>query len=149
MPDLKITILGLNEALAALGKVQADVVPVAAKAAALATIASAKPYPAQSHKRQPFVSAAQRRAFFAKLKSGAISVPYQRTGALQDAWTFDVDAGGADVTNPSPHAAYTYAPQAAYHKGNWPNEETLAKRAEPAARDAAEQAIVGLIAGVS
>ena len=149
MPDLKIRIEGLDEALRAIGKVKEDVPPVAGKAAALATIASAKPYPGQSHRPQPFTSPAQRRAFFAKLRSGQITVPYQRTGALQDAWQYAVDSDGATVTNSHPHAAYVYQPQTAYHKGNWPSEEVLAKRAEGPARDAAEQAIVSLVTGVS
>lgn len=148
MPDLKITITGLDDALRAIGRARAEIVPVAAKAAALATLASVKPYPGQSRKGQPFVSSAQRRAFFAKLRSGAIQVPYQRTGALQDAWQYGMDGGGATVSNEHAHAAYTYAPQVGYHKGNWPNEEALAERAADPARDAAEQALVALAAGL-
>lgn len=149
MPDAKIRITGLDEALRAVGKVKADMVEVAGKAAALATIAAVKPYPGQSRKRQPFVSSAQRRAFFAKLRDGSIQVPYQRTFAMQDAWDYTTTGDGAEVTNAHPHAAFTIAPQAKYHKGNWANEEALAKRATDPARDAAEQAIVGLVTGVT
>lgn len=39
------------------------------------------PYPAPRHAPQPFVSAKQRRGFFARLKKGEITVPYERRGA--------------------------------------------------------------------
>ena len=35
-------------------------------------------YPPQSSRPQPFVSARQRRGFFAKLRAGQIDVPYRR-----------------------------------------------------------------------
>ena len=149
MPSIKLTIDGLPEALRALNISEGEMKAKAGRAAALAVLAVAKPYPGQSHKRQPFTSAKQRRYFFAALKSGAITVPYRRTGALQDAWDYSLTGDGADVTNNHPHAAYTIAPQVKFHKGNWPTEEKIAKDAAPAAGDAAEQAIVSLVTGIS
>jgi hypothetical protein len=148
MPDLKITIRGLNEALEGIGKLRADMVADAAKSAALATIAVAKPYPAASRARQPFRSAASRRFFFAALRSGAITVPYRRTGALQDAWDWTPTADGADVVNAHPHAdaTITKAKRFKYHNGTWPTEDEIAERAANPARDAAEMAIIRLIA---
>lgn len=144
--DAKITIHGLREAMDAVGITDAQMRGAAGKAAALATIAEAKPYPGQSGKKQPFKSAKSRRYFFAALKSGAITVPYRRTFALQDAWEWQSTGSGADVTNAHPHADYTIAPQNAYHKGNWPSEAVLAQRASGPARDAAEMAIIELVA---
>ena len=148
--ELTITIKGLDEALKALAIPEERITSVAAKAAALATIAEAKPYPGASGKKQPFTSAKQRRYFFAALRKGQISVPYRRTFGLQDAWDYELTPTGATVTNPSPHADYTIVKgrQAKYHKGTWKDEEAIAKAAEPKARDAAEQAIVTEITGV-
>lgn len=147
MPSIKLTINGLPEALRALNISEGEMKAKAGKAAALAVIEVAKPYPGQSHKRQPFTSAKQRRYFFAALKSGAITVPYRRTGALADAWDYSITGDGADVTNAHPHAAYTIAPGSKYHKGTWPSEEKIAKDATAAAGDAAEAAIVALVSG--
>lgn len=151
MPTVKITIKGLEEALANLGMVKEDLIPVAGKAAALETIATAKPYPSQSHKKQPFKSAKQRRFFFAALKSGVISVPYQRTFALQDAWMWEATPDGADVLNPHPHADGVIGGPGRprlwpYHVGNWPTETQIAAKAAEPARDAAEMAIIRLVA---
>jgi hypothetical protein len=148
MPTVSIRIQGLREAIAATGAIEADLVPTAAQAAALETIAVAKPYPAASRKRQPFRSAASRRFFFAALRSGQISVPYRRTGALQDAWTWHPTPEGADVVNAHPHADLTIVQgkRSKYHAGTWPDEEQYAQRAAGPARNAAEMAIIRLVA---
>lgn len=88
-------------------------------------------YPPQSRKPQPFVSAQQRRAFFAKLRSGEISVPYHRTGRTGSSYTKQAIPDGVVVSSSLPSAAYTRGPgQAAYHKGTWPTHETLAQQLE-------------------
>ena len=85
--------------------------------------------PPQSGKPQAFTSAAQRRAFFAKLKSGAIRVPYQRTGALVAGWH---QSDAYTVANEVPHAAFVVAKQtqAKYHKGNWPTDLDISQKVE-------------------
>jgi len=72
-----------------------------------------------------FVSAKQRRWFFAALREGRIEVPYKRTGTLGRSWTMKVDTNidgieGWIGTNT------IYAPwvqdrnwQAAIHQGRW------------------------------
>lgn len=149
MPTVKLTITGLDDALRKLNIPEAEMKAKAGKAAALAVIAVAKPYPGQSRKKQPFASDKSRRYFFAALRSGAITVPYRRTFALQDAWDYTITGDGADVVNNHPHAAFTIAPGGKYHKGNWKTEEQIAKAAETAAGDAAEQAIVSLVTGLT
>jgi hypothetical protein len=154
MPTVTIRIDGLKEALEALNIPESEMVAKAGKAAALATIAAAKPYPGQSRKKQPFKSTQQRRGFFAKLKSGAITVPYRRTYALQDAWDYTMTPEGADVINAHPHADGVIGGPGRprkwpYHIGNWPTETQLAERAKDAAGDAAEKAIVSLVTGLT
>lgn len=151
MPDLKITISGLKEALDKLSIPMARLTARAAKAAALETISVAKPEPAPSRAKQPFVSNKSRRYFFAALKSGAITVPYQRSHSLQDAWDWSPAGDGALVTNASPHADLTIVKgsRTKYHKkGPWKDEYQIAKDAEQAARDAAEVAVVSEITGL-
>ena len=61
-------------------------------------------YPGTRYAPQPFVSARQRRAFFAMLRRGAITVPYQRTYALRAGWRPFRDARGVEVRNDVPYA---------------------------------------------
>jgi len=46
----------------------------------------------------------QRRWFFAALASGEISVPYQRTNNLRDAWRLVIQSGQAVLTNAASYA---------------------------------------------
>jgi hypothetical protein len=75
---VKIVITGLDRALAVLAFDTRGLVRDACLAAAVATQDIVSVYPAARHGRQPFKTTAQRRAFFAKLRSGAIEVPYRR-----------------------------------------------------------------------
>lgn len=61
-------------------------------------------YPPMIRKAQPFKSAASRRWFFANLRSGAISVPYERTYRLQRGWQPFRTSTGAEVRNDVPYA---------------------------------------------
>jgi hypothetical protein len=146
MPDVRITIAGLRETLDALQKTQADLVQAAAKPAAEAVLAIAKPYPSPSRARQPFKSDKSRRFFFAALRSGAISVPYRRTNAMGNAWDWQPTPDGAVATNPHPHAAMTIVKDTRfrYHR-NWPTEEQIAANAAEPARAAAEAGIIRLV----
>lgn len=143
-----ITITGLDAALRSLSISNREIVQAVGKAAALSMISHVKPYPSASRKPQPFVSAKQRGYFFAALRSGEIKVPYRRTFDLQDAWSYTLTPGGAEVTNPSSHAAYTInkETQARYHKGTWKTTEELAKVNEGAVRDDAEAALMQVLA---
>lgn len=148
--DITLRIDGLKQALEALNIPESEMKARAGKAAALAVIAVAKPYPDQSRKKQPFRSAKSRKYFFAALKSGAIQVPYRRTHALQDGWDWKPDGDGAEVFNSSEHAKWAIdkATRSKYHKGTWKDEEQIAKAAEQDAHDAAETAIVSLVTGL-
>lgn len=143
-----IKITGLDEALRALSISNREIVQHVGKAAALSMIGFVKPYPSPSRKPQPFTTPKQRRYFFAALRDGRISVPYRRSFDLQDAWSFEITDGGADVTNSSAHAAYTInkETQAGYHKGTWKTTEELAKVNEGAVRNDAEVALMSLLA---
>ena len=97
--------------------------------------------PPQSGKPMAFTSNAQRRAFFANLRSGAISVPYQRTGRLIAGWH---QAGPFSVTNAVGYAdlVVTKGKQAAYHAGNWQTDADIAAKVE---RTTAEPIATGAI----
>lgn len=80
------------------------------------------PYPAASHRSQPFKSAKQRRGFFAKLKRGEIEVPYQRRGATGGdlgGWRIVQEQGSGRVSliNSSPAATLLHSAtrQSKYH----------------------------------
>lgn len=104
--------------------------------------------PAQSHKKMQFVSAKQRRAFFAMLRDGVIDVPYRRTGDYGRSFVKQPDSTGMTLASNLAYAPYVRGPgQAAYHKGNWTDLETLAQELEPQAEGIAEDVIVKEIAG--
>lgn len=131
MPDLKID-ADIRAALKALDIELSALVPVMGVAVAEAARNDVAPYPTQTGKAQPFVSAQQRRAFFAKLRSGAISVPYRRQGLIGRSWQVQAQPTGALLFNTARGVAFTTAAatQSGYHKGNWPTDEEAAKRAE-------------------
>ncbi len=93
-------------------------------------LAEGRNTPPQSGKRQAFVSPAQRRALFAKLRAGAIQVPYQRTGRLVAGWR---QADPFTVINETPYADLVVGAkgkQSAYHAGNWKREDEIAETVE-------------------
>lgn len=55
-----------------------------------------------------FFSPQQRRAFFAKLNSGEISVPYKRTQALSKGWHRLGEGEKTLIANEVPHAKFAY-----------------------------------------
>ena len=92
-------------------------------------------YPPQSGKPMVFVSARQRRAFFAKLRAGLITVPYRRTYRLKESWTFARQGrDGGEVTPVGvSYARYVQGKpgQARYHRGNWADVEMIAQEVTP------------------
>ena len=94
-------------------------------------IKRAKVYPSPSRKRQPFQSATQRRAFFAKLRRGEISVPYQRTMGLLNSWAQTGD--GSTVSNTMRYADLVMGSKgklSSYHAGNWLSVDQVAADTE-------------------
>lgn len=146
--DISIKI-DASDALRALGKLDEDKLrPKIANAVAddvvLPALSKAK-YPPASRKKQPFKSDASRRFFFAALKSGAIDVPYHRSGKTGTSYEKHATAQGIDVTSTRPSAAYTRGGgplQAAYHKGTWDTHEELARKLEPEAEKVGTQVVV-------
>src|SRR5581483_3089295 len=92
------------------------------------------PYPEASHRPQPFKSAKQRRGFFARLRSGAIQVPYRRRGAAGGdlgSWRIvqEQGAGRVSLVNSSPAAALLHSErkQAKYHaQTGWKTDKGVA-----------------------
>jgi len=128
MADADLDITGLKEAAALIG--QDLTVPLGAALFAIALEAQGRiaPYPAASHKPQAFKTAKQRRGFFAKLRSGQISVPYRRSGQLGSKWI--ADGGGAQIRlrNTAGYAGLVHSEkgQASYHRGTWKTDEKIA-----------------------
>jgi hypothetical protein len=89
-------------------------------------------YPAQRHAKQPFKSAQSRRFFFAALKRGQITVPYQRSGKLGTEWTRQQDGNGLTLTSTRPYSdlVRTRGKQSPYHAGNWPTTDDIAQKIE-------------------
>lgn len=82
-------------------------------------------YPPQSGKPMP-MTPAQRRAFFAKLRNGQISVPYRRTGRFGRSFTKQPTSEGMDLTSALSYAPFVRGPgQAAYHRGTWDTLEDM------------------------
>ncbi len=92
-------------------------------------------YPPRMYRAQPFVSDKQRRAFFAMLRSGAITVPYSRTYALRAGWRPIKTADGAEVRNDVPYAGMVMGDsdgqQSAYFAGKgWLSTTRIASDVE-------------------
>ena len=132
MPDIKLTITGLDEAMRLLHIQLQQAAQTIGVAVAEATRNEVAPYPGASRKRQPFQSDKSRRYFFAALKSGAITVPYQRTGLIGRSWQVHPTATGAELTNNARGVDWVHSArgQARYHKGNWETDDAAARRVE-------------------
>lgn len=105
-------------------------------------------YPPQQHKKQPFVSARQRRYVMAAIKRGDISTPYRRTGTLGRSITTEVRTIGGSVqgvigTNTT-YAPWVISdeetpdgigPQSHYHEGNWWTLQGVVRGAIPEVYD--------------
>lgn len=90
-------------------------------------------YPLRRYGKQPFVSDRHRRGFFAKLRSGEITVPYQRTGKLGQSWTVEQRGSSVIVGTAYPNADIVQgSKQSFYHKQTgWGTAVDVAKREEP------------------
>lgn len=87
-------------------------------------------YPAQSRKSQPFRTERSRRWFFWALRSGYISVPYNRTGRLANSWRAE-KRGQSEwiIGNSAEYSSLVVGEgrQATYHADNWWTAESLIK----------------------
>lgn len=123
-----VTIEGLDELLKRLDILRP--LKDGMKAASIYFVKKVKKYPKASGRPQPFKSDKSRRWFFANLREGKINVPYERTMALRNRWTYSVSENGEQsvIGNNTPYAEYVQGreDQAAYHKGTWETaEDTL------------------------
>jgi hypothetical protein len=126
-----ITIEGLDDLLARLEKISdgSKVLHDGMQRAADMVKGKIKVYPKASGKPQPFKTDKSRRWFFANLREGNISVPYERKMDLSKAWAVDVAGDGSQATigNNMPYAPIVQGrdSQAAYHKGTWKTAEDV------------------------
>ena len=91
-------------------------------------------YPDPSRKKQPFKSAKSRRYFFAALRRGQITVPYQRSGSLARNWKLTSVAGGVGkIVNSRPYDKFVMGEaeeQARYFAGTWTTVTGVAEYVE-------------------
>lgn len=105
-------------------------------------------YPPQSGKKMQWASAKQRAYVIWAIKQGIIQVPYRRSGAYGRSFTKQPFTGGLALVSGLGYAPYVRGQeQAAYHKGNWTDLDTLALELEPQAGQIAEATIVKEIGG--
>ncbi len=104
-------------------------------------------YPSPSGKKMVFVSERQRRFVMASIRSGAITVPYHRSGALGRSWVKQPLNGGMAIISRLAYAPYVVGDgeQAAYHRGNWQTLDTLSEEITDDVQQAATAAVVDLI----
>lgn len=132
MPDIKLTVTGLDEAMRLLNLQLQQAAQTIGVAVAEATRNEVSPYPGARRARQPFQSDKSRRYFFAALRSGAITVPYRRDGLIGRSWQVWPTGTGAELTNNARGVDWVHSAtwQAWYHKGNWETDEAAARRVE-------------------
>lgn len=84
-----------------------------------------------THKKMQFVSAKQRAFVIASIRSGAITVPYRRTGNIGISEQHPT-SNGVDVVVPAEYSdiVRTKGKQARYHEGTWDTTEDIASKIE-------------------
>jgi len=84
-----------------------------------------------TRKKMQFVSHKQRAFVMAGIKSGAINMPYVRTGNIGISEKHQTTAG-TDVVVPAPYSdlVRTRGKQAQYHADLWPTTEDIAEKIE-------------------
>lgn len=104
---------------------------IAEAVATEAALPRLREYPPASGRPQPFRSDKARRWFFAALRSGAISVPYRRTGELGRRWLHLRSGGDGLVYNSQSYAELVQGEkQADYFRGVWQSVDEVADAVE-------------------
>lgn len=87
--------------------------------------------PFRTPKKMIFKSAKQRAFVMAGIRSGALQVPYQRTGRIGETQK-SASASGVEVVVPVGYSdlVRTRGQQAAYHQGTWPTTDDIAEKIE-------------------
>ena len=153
MPTLTFTITGVADAIDALDRVSAPGVPqeIAQRIAKEVVLPKLAQYPPASRAKQPFVSDKSRRYFFAALRSGALVVPYRRSGALgkPDNWSQTPSGDGLTLTSQMEYSDLVRSKgrQANYFRGTWPTDVDIAESSEFDASLVATSVLVEIIGG--
>lgn len=148
MLTLSIQITGIDDVERVFAKLTSPAMPgvIAARVAKEVVLPKLAQYPPASRKKQPFVSSQQRKYFFAALRSGALVVPYRRSGALgrPDNWAQVQTGNTRTLTSRQAYSDLVRGDkkQAAYFKGVWP---TVSQVAAACSADAALVATAVLV----
>ena len=139
----------MADALAALSRVEARALEKAItnKVADEIILPKLAEYPPASGKKMVFVSERQRRFVMASIRSGAITVPYHRSGRLGRSWVKQPLNGGMAIISRLAYAPYVVGDgeQAAYHRGTWDVLSDMADSIDDDVSQAASAAVVDLI----
>ncbi len=152
MIGLKVKI-DVAAALAALSRVEARALEKAItnKVAEEIILPKLAEYPPASGKKMVFVSERQRRYVMMMIRSGAMPVPYHRSGRLGRSWVKQPLNGGMAIISRLAYAPYVVGDgeQAAYHRGNWDTLDTMAAEIDDDVSQAASAAVVDLVGDAS
>jgi len=149
---MNVKVDGLEKVARLLGTRLAPAIRAGAVGIAQAIQHETAPYPSPRPRKQVFASEKQRRGFFARLHSGAIHVPYRRTGDVAAGWKITTQEMSAILSNAAPGAVFVHGsppdvPQAAYHKGNWTSAAVGIVRAKPQFQSIMAQAVKKALRG--
>ena len=129
-----VEVNGIDEAIALLQRIE-PALETALTGVAVEVQDRVSVYPPQRRKKMRFTSAKQRRGFFAKLRSGAIQVPYRRGSSpgsqtLGRKWRLVQEAKRVRVRNTAKYAPLVLSSekQAGYHRGNWKTDKDVAEQ---------------------
>jgi hypothetical protein len=92
-----------------------------------------------------FFSNRQQRAFFAKLRSGEISVPFRRTGAQGKAWKLIGQSTNVSIVNNSKTVQFTRGQTALHAKMGWQTASATIKSNMKGALKAGKDALMKYI----
>lgn len=94
-----------------------------------------------------FFSAKQQRAFFAKMKSGEINVPYIRTGNQGKAWRMTGTSTGVRLSNSDPSTKFTRGQTRLHQKMGWQTTMQTVQSNIKGALRAGKAAVVAALRG--
>ena len=94
-----------------------------------------------------FFSSKQQRAFFAKMKSGEINVPYIRTGNQGKAWRMTGTSTGVRLSNSDPSTKFTRGQTRLHEKMGWQTTMQTVQSNIKGALRAGKAAVVAALRG--
>lgn len=141
MFSLKLNLSDLIQKLNSVGDLTHDIADAVATEAVQPELAK-EPF-RTSHPKMIFVSAKQRAFVMAGIRSGALQVPYVRTGQVGITEKHQT-SNGVDVVVPAPYSdlVRTKGMQAKYHEKLWEDTDAMSERLESTIVESVAEAAV-------